>query len=244
MSAGRYVGGIPFDKVIFVEGASESTFCTSWCKEMPSTYHKDGHSIDGTLEHIKAASSNNPDIIKVVTTNGLWNGKMNMFNEAIKHITEPCYLWQIDVDEYWKVNQLSAAEKILDNTGADVGTFNCDYMLSNDVIVRGTWGESSVEGYTRLWKYQPGRKFIAHEPPIIEGSKMRVPPKFMPRFMHLSYFYEEDVKFKSQWYGGHENVYTNWCKIKDGSIKLPCGIDSLFGRPVQAAWKDTIVTYA
>lgn len=244
LEVGRPMGGFIFDQVIFVEGASKSTFCTSWCKSMPEKYHSNGHSVDFTLQHLKQAESVYPDKVKVITTEGLWDGKVSMFNEAVKLIKEPCWLWQVDVDEYWKNSQLDSAETILTNLGADVGAFSCDYMLSDDVILRGNWGESDKQGYTRLWNYQPGRKFLAHEPPVIEGSQRMVPPMLMPRFKHLAYYYEQDVKFKSEWYGDHEHVYENWKAIKQGKISLPCSIDRLFGKPVQKAWQDTIITYA
>lgn len=234
-----------FDKWIIVEGASKNTFCTSWCNDMPEKYHKDGHSTDGTIKYITDTLQkyqHGPEIV-LVQTDGFWDGKTAMFNAALKHIDRPCYLWQVDIDEYWDKWQLENAEKILENTGTDVGLFCCDYLLSHDVIVKGDWGESLKHGYKRLWKYQPGRKFLSHEPPRIEGEGKALPPAYMPRFLHKSYYYRKDVEFKAAWYGKHENILEGWSDIVEGNTKLPCNIDQLFRNEIPEYWKNTIITY-
>lgn len=233
------------DKWIFVEGATKSNYCTSWCGEMPSSYHNpDGTSVDGTTEFLSSLAKHSFGKIVHIKPTQLWDGKVQMFNEALKHINEPCYLWEIDSDEYWTKNQLNAAEALLENTGADAAAFAADYLLTDDIIVRGEWGESPGHGYRRLWKYTPGKKFISHEPPILEGCSKILPPKYTPKFLHKSYYYEKDVIFKSKWYGKHENVYTNWKKIVLGEILLPCSVSKLFGRTdLSPDWMNSIITY-
>jgi len=235
-----------FDQWIVVEGASKNVFCTSWCSQVPDEYHNNGNSIDDTMKILDEIVSHN-DMrrcqVTVLKASGLWEGKLTMFNEAIKCIQEPCWLWEIDIDEYWRPEQLGHSEAILEHLKADIGTFACDYMLSENIIVRGEWGESITHGYRRLWKYEPGRKFISHEPPIIEGMKTICPTKLLPRFRHLSYFYEKDVLFKSKWYGDHENIHTGWKNIVTGVTQLPCAIEHLFMKTVTQAWKNTIITY-
>jgi len=231
-----------FDKWIIVHGASKNVFCTKWCREMPERYHNNGKSVDGTTETL-ATMQNEHDNIVVVEKDGLWDGKVEMFNKALEHVTEDCWLWQLDIDEYWREGQLDGAEKTLDHLGADVGAFACDYLLSDDIIVRGTWGESVQHGYRRLWKYQPGRKFLSHEPPKIEGETAQCPTHLLPRFKHLSYYDEADVKFKAAWYGNHENIYEGWYDIVKGNTKLPCKVEDLFRNEVPADWRNTIITY-
>lgn len=231
------------DKWIFVQGASKSTFCTSWCKSIPEEYHSNGNSIDGTISFLEDIKKLYPTKIEIINTNGFWDGKVSMFNKALELVTEPCYLWEIDIDEYWTSAQMYNAEKILDSIGADIGTFTCDYLLSDNIIVRGEWGESTKHGYRRLWKYTPGSKFIAHEPPILENTSKMVLPYLMPRFKHLSYYYIEDVIFKSKWYGNHHNILEGWRDIVTGITPLPCTIENLFRSSVPQDWKNTIITY-
>ena len=231
------------DKWIIVEGASQSTFCTSWCGSMPSEFHNNGYSVDGTTEFLTKLASNDKRVTYIPPVNGLWNAKVSMFNEALKHVTEKCYLWEIDIDEYWNEEKLFYSELILENLGADIGAFCCDYLLSDNVIVRGAWGEATTHGYHRLWKYTPGSLFTSHEPPRLQNTSKVVPQQLMPRFKHLSYYYNQDVLFKSKWYGNHQNIYDGWKSIIDGSTKLPCGIDKLFRAAVPQDWQNTIITY-
>jgi hypothetical protein len=231
------------DHWIFVQGASKSTFCTSWCKSIPEEYHSNGNSIDGTIPFLENLSKLYPNKITVINTAGFWDGKVSMFNEALKLVNEPCYLWEIDIDEYWTATQMSNAEKILDHLGADIGSFNCDYLLSDDIIVKGAWGEALGTGYRRLWKYKPHSRFIAHEPPVLENASKMVSPYLMPRFKHLSYYYEEDVIFKSKWYGNHHNIYNGWRDILSGVTKLPCEIKDLFRSTIPGDWNNTIITH-
>lgn len=231
------------DKWIFVEGASSNTFCTSWCNAMPSEYHNNGRSVDKTLDILNELKSNWKNV-EVITKDGFWDGKVNMFNEALKRVTEPCWLWEVDVDEYWTTDKMKCAETLLENTNADTGAFMCDYLLSPNITVRGEWGESCGHGYRRLWSYKPGMQFTAHEPPVLNGCNRILPPKFLPKFKHLSYYYEEEVMFKSKWYGKHERVYEGWLDIKTGKQKLPCKVSALFKRDdLPKEWMDSIVTY-
>lgn len=231
-----------FDKWIIVHGASKNTKCTAWCKEIPDEYHAKGKSIDATETLLRQYKAIHPNI-EVIEKEGLWDGKVDMFNAALEHVTEDCWLWQVDIDEYWGSNQLRGAEEVLDNLGADVGTFACDYLLNENIIVRGAWGESVQHGYRRLWKYQPGRKFLSHEPPVIEGEKAQCPTHLLPRFKHLSYYDYADVKFKAAWYGNHENIFEGWSDIVSGKTKLPCSVQELFRTEVPKDWKNTIITY-
>jgi hypothetical protein len=233
----------PFDEWYFVEGASASNFCTSWCKDMPQEYHVDGHSIDGTLEYLQSLSRANSKY-KLITIDGLWDGKKTMFNAALEKITDPCWLWEVDIDEYWKPSQMINAEKVVTHLNADSAAFSCFYHLTDDIIVRGEWGESPGHGYRRLWRYKPGSRFVAHEPPILENCNNIVPPALLPKFTHLSYYFEQDIIFKSKWYTKHQNVYDGWKKIKDGDIKLPTKVSALFGNvTLPPDWARSIITY-
>lgn len=232
-----------FDKWIFVEGASSSIMCTSWCKAMPEEYHKDGASVDNTRTIILDNIKKHPNI-ELITNHTFWPGKVEMFNEALADLDSDCQLWEIDIDEYWKANQILDSEKILQNTGGDCASFHCDYMLADNIIVKGDWGESRTHGYRRLWNYKAGAKFTSHEPPVLEKVMFMVGPDYMPRFKHLSYYYESDVIFKSKWYGNHQNIYEGWKDIVTGVTKLPCNVTSLFRSTVPTDWKNTIITYA
>ncbi len=237
------------DKWIIVEGASESTFCTSWCNTMPQEYHDNGASVDGTSKAIESIKNQiayldlECEVIHI-KPNGLWPGKVNMFNEALKHIDEECYLWEVDADEVWQYDQIHNTNKMVSNLGYHGAAFMCNYYLSKNIIVRGTWGESTIHGYNRMWMYKPGMKFLSHEPPRLSGATKILHHRLTPRFNHYSYYHEEDVIFKSKWYKMHENIHEGWTNITSGKVQLPCSIESLFRRQVPEDWKDTIITYS
>jgi hypothetical protein len=233
-----------FDKWIIVEGASKSTHCTGWCREMPEGFATlKGNSVDGTTELLKDIQSTNKNV-DLYLANGMWDGKISMFNHGLTHSNpDDGFLWQIDIDEYWEENQIQNAETLVNNMGADCALFLCDYLLSPNIIVRGTWGEGQEGNYKRLWKYKKGLLFVSHEPPKLQNESACVHWKFTPRFKHLAYYYESDVIFKSRWYADHENVYEGRKNVVSEKVKLPCSVEELFLKPVQPAWKNTCITY-
>tara|TARA_R110000824_G_scaffold205858_1_gene390794 strand:+ start:2036 stop:2815 length:780 start_codon:yes stop_codon:yes gene_type:complete len=233
-----------FDKWIIVEGASKSNLCTSWCNDMPEEFHNNGSSVDGTVAFLKRLEEEQ-DNVEVYFASGLWGGKVSMFNYGIQNSNpEDGHLWEIDIDEYWEHNQINNSEKLLKNTQHSCAKFSCNLPLNEEIIVRGAWGESTVEGYKRLWKYKKGSRFLSHEPPCLENEGNCLPPNLTPRFTHLSYYYEDQVKFKAKWYRGHEYIYEGWKEIITGKVQLPCGVDRLFKKPIMNSnWENTIITY-
>lgn len=239
---------LEFDRWIIIEGASDSTHCTSWCNRMEESFHKNGHSIDGTYEFLRDISHPKIDIY-FKQGDGLWDGKVSMLNFGLQSSKpESGYLWQIDVDEYWKREQFGHAEEILRNTNCVAACFLCDNLLTPNIVVRGSWGEGKDGNYRRLFAYEREDIFESHEPPVLKSflkkDKIRIcPPSITPRFEHLSYFYDTDVKFKSSWYKDHQYVYDNWKDIVSGKQKLPMHIKEFFGTDIPEVWNDTVITY-
>jgi hypothetical protein len=103
------------DKWIVVEGASRSNGSTKWCNEFPDDLHLNGGSIDGTREFLEFLSKETDKLI-YIPSNGFWQSKDHQVNRAIeevKKITNRCWLWEIDIDEQWELEQMDAAEKEL-----------------------------------------------------------------------------------------------------------------------------------
>lgn len=199
-----------FDLWIVVEGASRPGGSTRWCRSMPSEYHNKGLSIDGTSDYLENLSKLYNNILHI-KPHDLWPSKDTQVNTAIKHlrqITNKCYLWQIDADEQWDKDGIATAEKELSTAGARTGLFFANYYVGPDIIAKGDWGEKSTgQGYPRLWLWS-GEYFDSHEPPKLSGEGKSM--LLSPRFNHYSYYFEQDVKFKENWYTGHENVYNRW----------------------------------
>lgn len=199
------------DRWVVVEGASRSNGSTKWCKEFPSHLHENGASVDGTRDYLFALSQRNEKLVYVPST-GFWNSKDEQVNRAVaevRKITDRCFLWEIDADEQWEPEAMDAAEKELRSTRSKAGTFRADCHIGKNLMAIGEWGEAQTYGYTRLWDWQ-GEDFICHEPPVIEGMLGKDPAMLSPRFRHYNYYFENDVEFKNQWYGGHEGILERW----------------------------------
>ena len=202
-----------FDMWVVVEGVALNTGSTSWCKSLDTSFHTNGLSNDGTTEFLNNLNSDKIKIIK--NNNGFWSNKDEQVNAAISYIktqTDSCYLWQIDIDEQWTSEQLSSAEKTIDEHKAKTGCFLCNFYVGKNHLVTGEWGEGRYLPYRRLWKWE-GEMFKTHEPPILEGKNS--PEILIPiKFNHYSYYFEQDVKFKESYYTGYENLYKRWLDIQ------------------------------
>lgn len=210
-----------FDIWVIVEGAVSPNGCTSWCKPITDKWVRNhGRSRDNTC-NILDSLTKKYDNIHVIQKDGLWNGKMEMFNNATMLLNNTYgdkidYLWQADADEYWLKEDIESAEKRLaKNTWATCSTFLTispiyickDYSL----VLRGEWGEGRDNNFRRLWKWRHNFSFHSHEPPRSTPNERSIGWALNPeRCLHLSYFYDEDVKFKSEFYREHELVHAGW----------------------------------
>jgi hypothetical protein len=201
-----------FDHWVVAEGASLSNGSTSWCKKMPDEYHVNGHSVDGTLEFLK--SLNNPKI-SIVETTGFWNSKDDQVNSCIHKLKtkyDRGYLWEIDCDEQWTLEDINQSEFLLHDLNLKTASFPARSWLGPNLQARGEWGECVNGGYTRLWNWQ-GELFERHEPPTLQGGngKQQMLPIY---FDHYNYYFEQDVTFKDKWYSGHEGILSNWKRLQ------------------------------
>lgn len=216
-----------FDYWVVVEGASKSVGSTSWCKAIGEKYHKNGSSIDGTIEFLDQLSKSNDKLI-FVKSDGFWNGKDEQVNRAIsevRKITNKCFLWEVDIDEQWSLLEIENAEKELIDKDGKTGLFNCEYYVGENLIVKGEWGEGP---YNRLWRWS-GEDFRTHEPPILNGGNGKE-VLLESRFKHYSYYFQKDVEFKNDWYSGHENILENWLNLKKES-DFPVHVSKLVTGP-------------
>ncbi len=206
-----------FDHWIIVEGSSKNGGSTAWCHSIKTNHT----STDGTAEYLKTISAPN---VKVHFHPTHYKSKDEQFNigiEILRTLVDSCYLWQVDSDEHWSAGDLSQAEKMLEDSPSNVAEFQFNHFVQQDVIAVGDWGSGSVN---RLWKWN-GERFDRHEPAIM--NEQTAPVLLPQKFNHYSYIHESKVKFKSQYYKGHEQVYRNWKRLPNQTY--PCHISKLFG---------------
>ena len=208
-----------FDAWVFVEGATQSGGSTKWCKSMPAEMHKNGNSIDGTVEFLEYLAREYSNV-HVKLASGLWGSKDEMVNTAVELLRVKGYsegfLWEIDMDEQWRSEDIKAAEVALKSNQIKTGTFLCNYHMGNNYFAVGDWGEGVKQPYRRLWDWK-GERFLSHEPPELEGGNGTM-ALLSQRFEHYSWFFEQDVKFKSLWYSDHESMYKKWKHLQVSNL--------------------------
>lgn len=213
-----------FDYWILVEGAANNGGSTAWCNRHKGNIHSD----DGTVDMIEKLKEINKNIVHV-SNSRKWNSKDEQVNAAIteiKKLTDKCFLWQVDADEYWTINDIITNEEYLNYFDADAGLVEFDHYVGDGLLAVGDWG-SGV--HKRIWKWS-GQRFLSHEPPLLENEKRSIvcPEKYK----HYAYYFEEDVRFKAEYYKGHESVYSGWKYLRDNIdvISFPVHISVLFGK--------------
>jgi hypothetical protein len=203
-----------FDHWIIIEGVALPNGSTNWCKKLPDNVHKNYLSIDGTTEFLD--EYRHPKIRIIRPVDGPWDSKDQQVNAGImevKKITNECFLWQVDVDEQWEIEDLIFAERLLVHNKGKTGCFLCNYFVGPNQLVRGEWGEGMREPYRRLWLWK-GEDFKSHEPPTLNGNNG--PGLLLPvKFNHYAYYFEQDVKFKELYYQGYEGLYERWLKVQE-----------------------------
>jgi len=206
-----------FDYWIIVEGASKNGGSTSWCK----THRGSHNSTDGTVEFLQSIAS---DKVLIYSHDKFYSSKDEQFNKGIqmlKKLTQSCYLWQVDCDERWKLEDIELAERKLWRSEAKCASFQFNHWVKDNILAVGDWGSGRVN---RLWKWK-GQSFESHEPAVMKGQRkvLELPMKFD----HYSMVFADDVKFKAKFYRGHEQVYVNWQNLDQ--LSFPCHINNLFG---------------
>jgi len=226
-----------FDTIVIVEGAAKSTGSTSWCRNMPDEYHKNYLSIDGTTEFLEHYSRTHCKVCHLKYGN---HNKEEMFNHGVDKLKDilkgygNAFLWTLDCDEQISSAALGAAEAYLIEHSGKTGAFLCNHYVGEGLLAKGEWGEGKLLPYRRLWVWQ-GEMFESHEPPILEG--VNEPIVLIPqKFNHYAYYFEKDVKFKNDWYTGHDGIYEKWLKLQSlPKSSFPLHINNL----VSGGWGRT-----
>ena len=193
------------------EGAAMNRHCTSWCKEQ-----RPRSSSDGTLEYLN--SLNYHPRIRIVSRQS-WDGKIEQCNWCLEQITEPCILLQMDVDEIWTTGALCALMDKFENPEIGEVKINPRYYVGPNIVVtsKGTWG-APEGGLPRAWRFNPGQKFISHEPPVLDkinGKSIEVfGTDINPQ--HYGYVTEAQVRYKEQFYG-YAGATARWHMLQQNS---------------------------
>jgi glycosyltransferase involved in cell wall biosynthesis len=208
-----------------VEGVAELKHDTSWSLatggRIPENRYTNGRSSDGTSAYLDQIAKENPAQITIYRKplGQSWDGKIEMVRAPLASVSEPCLLWQIDSDELWTAKQIEAAHfMFIKEPHRHAAYFWCHYFIGPDKVIatRNCYAQNPNQEWLRVWRYQPGMEWVAHEPPVLavkalDGNQYNVASinPFTHQeteaaglvFQHMSYTTEAQVRFKEQYYG-------------------------------------------
>ena len=229
-----------------IEGVADFKHDTAWSLKngarITDDMHRKGRSNDGTSEYLDELCLAFPENVTVhrKPEGVFWDGKLEMVNAPLRNIAEECLLWQIDVDEIWTIDQLVKTHSIFVNDPRITAAFyNCRFFVGDDLVIttKNTYGNNSSYEWLRTWRYLPGDKWAAHEPPrlvridnlhkVIDVASINpILQDFTESnglvFDHFAYVLESQLQFKESYYG-YSNAVESWTRlqnIKDFPVKL------------------------
>jgi len=245
-----------------VEGVAALAHDTAWSLatggRVEAAFHRAGRSVDGTEEELDTIARELPARVTVYRKprGELWDGKLEMVNAPLVRMRRACLLWEVDVDELWTTAQLVRGRDLfLAHPDRRAAYYRCVYFVGPDLFVatRDGYGNGPYE-WLRTWRYRPGDRWLAHEPPVLvtrwerwrqgrrlrRGRRPRLPfhpgdPSVFARdeteaaglvFQHLAYVFEAQIRFKEGYYG-YPDLAARW-RAMQAETALPLRLRDWF----------------
>jgi hypothetical protein len=207
-----------------VEGVAALAHDTAWSVaaggRIDDTLHSKGLSNDGTSQYLDRIAGEFPHSITLYrkAPGSFWDGKREMVAAPLANVQEPCLLWEVDADELWRPEQISAMRRMFQmQPGRTAAFYWCDYFVGPDLVIttRYNYAQNPAVEWLRTWRFVPGMQWFAHEPPTLIGRESdgrlvnvaAVAPfthdeteALGARFQHFSYATEEQLRFKQIYY--------------------------------------------
>jgi glycosyltransferase involved in cell wall biosynthesis len=152
-------------EIIVVEGA---------CEAAAAIATPDGHSIDETLEVLyRFKAEDDPDNkIHIFLRDGFWSEKDEQSQAYAERATGD-YLWQVDIDEFYKPEDMQA---ILNWLGKNpqitaVSFKQIAFWGGFDYVVDSWYLRRGVNIFHRIFKWKPDYQYVTHRPPTIKDDR-------------------------------------------------------------------------
>lgn len=202
--------GFPWRWVV-AEGAAMNVADTKWCRPQSPRL-----SNDGTTKYLDSLSGH-PRV--TVIAKPKWEGKVAMVNACLDQLKEPCILLQMDSDECWSAEQLTALVGFFRaNSTMNSARFFCRYFIGANIEITSKNGYGNrPEEWIRAWRWKPGMKFLRHEPPDLPDTKPCATREHTSSvgliFDHYAYATESQVRYKEQFYG-YADAVLQWNRLQ------------------------------
>lgn len=181
-----------------VEGAALNVKCSTHCQPIEPQLSSDGTKefLNGLINHPRVS----------IARKELWQGKVDMVNEAVSQIKDHCVLMQMDSDEIWSAENVSKVFSLLaTKQPGSAAQFYCRYFVGPHLFTnsKDTYGNYAHD-WVRAWRFSPGQKFITHCPPALEDQHIVFnrdqTMQVGIEFQHYSWVTETQVRFKCSFY--------------------------------------------
>lgn len=243
-----------------VEGVSDLVHDTAWSVarggRVPHDLHRAGRSIDGTSEYLDRLAAEFPDNVTVYRKppGRFWDGKIEMVNAPLANIHEPCLLWQVDADEMWTAEQAESVRRMFaERPDATAAFYLCHYFVGPDKVITSTntYGNHTDYEWIRTWRFTPGCRWQAHEPPRLmkptedgwrdlAAIRPIMHDETVARglvFQHFAYATETQLRFKESYYG-YADAVAQWRRLQEAEA-FPVLLRDYFGWVRDGATVDT-----
>jgi hypothetical protein len=154
-------------EIIVVEGAAPAA---------ANIATPDGHSTDGTLEMLYRfkAEQDPENKVQIVVRDDFWSEKDEQ-SQAFAERATGDYLWQVDIDEFYKPEDMRAVLEMLhDNPEITAISFKTiTFWGGFDYITDGWFLRRGKEIFHRLFKWGPGYRYVTHRPPTVYDPQGR-----------------------------------------------------------------------
>jgi hypothetical protein len=139
----------------------------------------EGHSLDGTLEalHRFKLEEDPEDKVQIVTRSGFWSEKDEQSQAYAERATGD-YLWQVDVDEFYKAQDMQAilTKLSLEPDITAVSFKQITFWGGFNYLADGFYLRQGANIYHRLFKWGKGYRYGTHRPPTVydlQGRNLR-----------------------------------------------------------------------
>jgi hypothetical protein len=234
-------------QIIVVEGATPAAVAIAT---------PDGHSTDRTLQNLRKFKANEDPENKIIIVtaekeghkNGFWPGEKHEMSQAYATRATGDYLWQIDVDEFYKSEDMETVVKML--TRYPEITAMSFKMITFwggfDHIADGWYLRRGANIYHRLFKWGKGYLYKSHRPPTVinpQGTDLRqlnwIHGSHLARrgilLYHYSLVFPKQVVEKCEYYQqaqwAKRSKAVTWAKDVYYDLKNPYKVHNVYDYP-------------
>ena len=141
-----------------------------------------GHSTDGTLKSLDEFKKQEDvdNKLKIITKNGFWSEKDEQ-SQAYAEIATGDYLWQVDIDEFYRKKDIVKILELLTSESPDAVTFKQIAFWGSPNYVTSSFSQISdkCDQYHRLFKWGKGYSYVSHRPPtVLDQNKQNLRDKY------------------------------------------------------------------